>query len=47
MVLLDGRPIGLLQRSVIADNPEELAEFATLVDIPESWPRGGRWRRPA
>jgi aminoglycoside 6'-N-acetyltransferase len=35
VVLLDGRPIGLLQRSVIADYPEELGEFATLVDVPE------------
>ena len=35
VVLLDGRPIGLLQRSVIADYPEELTEFATLVDVPE------------
>ena len=34
-MLLDGRPVGLLQRSVIADYPEELAEFATLVDVPE------------
>ena len=34
-MLLDGRPIGLLQRSVIADYPEELTEFATLVDVPE------------
>jgi aminoglycoside 6'-N-acetyltransferase len=35
VVLLDGRPVGLLQRSVIADYPEELDELATLVDVPE------------
>jgi aminoglycoside 6'-N-acetyltransferase len=35
VVLLDGRPVGLLQRSVIADYPEELDEFATLVEVPE------------
>ena len=35
VVSLDGRPVGLLQRSVIADYPEELDEFATLADVPE------------
>ena len=35
MVLLDDRPVGLLQRSRIADYPEELAEFADLVDLPD------------
>lgn len=35
VVLLDGRPIGLLQRAVIADYPEELAEFSALVDVPD------------
>ena len=35
VVLLDGRPIGLLQRSVIADYPEDLVEFATLVEVPD------------
>src|SRR5918998_1496641 len=35
VVLLEGRPVGLLQRSVIADYPEELDEFATLVEVPE------------
>ena len=35
VVLLDDRPVGLLQRSVIADYPEELDEFATLVEVPE------------
>jgi len=34
-VLLDGRPIGLLQRSVIADYPEDLVELATLVEVPD------------
>jgi len=34
-VLLDGRPIGLLRRSVIADYPEDLVEFATLVEVPD------------
>ncbi len=36
VVLLDGRPVGLLQRSVIADYPEDLAEFATLVEVPDN-----------
>jgi len=36
VVLLDGRPIGLLQRSVIPDYPEDLVEFATLVEVPDS-----------
>lgn len=35
VVLLGGRPIGLLQRSVIADYPENLAEFTTLVEVPD------------
>jgi aminoglycoside 6'-N-acetyltransferase len=34
VVCLAGQPIGLLQRSVIADYPEDLAEFAALVDVP-------------
>ena len=34
-MLLDGRPIGLLQRSVIADYPQDLVEFAPLVKVPE------------
>jgi aminoglycoside 6'-N-acetyltransferase len=34
IVCLAGQPIGLLQRSVIADYPEDLAEFAALVDVP-------------
>ncbi len=36
VVLLNGRPVGLLQRAVIADYPEELAEFATLVEVPDN-----------
>jgi len=36
VVLLDGRPVGLLQRSVIADCPEELVAFATLVEVPDN-----------
>lgn len=35
VVELDGRPIGLVQRSVIADYPDDLAEFGALVDVPE------------
>lgn len=33
VVCLDGNPIGLVQRSVIADYPEDLAEFAAVVDV--------------
>jgi GNAT superfamily N-acetyltransferase len=35
VVSLDGRPIGLVQRSVISDYPEDLAEFAAIVDVPD------------
>lgn len=35
VVLLDGRPVGLLQRSRISDYDEELEEFAALVEVPE------------
>lgn len=35
VVLLGGRPVGLLQRSVIADYPEDLTEFSTLVNVPD------------
>lgn len=31
---LDGHPIGLHQRSVIRDYPEDLAEFEAVVDVP-------------
>lgn len=34
VVLLDGQPIGLLQRSRVHDYPEDLAELATLVEVP-------------
>jgi aminoglycoside 6'-N-acetyltransferase len=34
VVFLDDRPLGLLQRSVIADYPEEVEEFGTLVEVP-------------
>jgi aminoglycoside 6'-N-acetyltransferase len=34
VVLLDGRPIGLLQRSRIADHPEDLAGFGALAEVP-------------
>lgn len=36
ILLLDGRPVGLLQRSVISDYPEDLVEFAKLVEVPDS-----------
>ena len=35
VVLLDGRPVGLMQRSVISDYPEDLAEFSAIVDVPD------------
>lgn len=35
IVLLDDRPIGLVQRSVISDYPDELAEFDSILSIPE------------
>jgi aminoglycoside 6'-N-acetyltransferase len=35
VVSLDGHPIGLVQRSVISDYPEDLAEFAAIVDVPD------------
>ena len=35
VVLLGERPVGLLQRSVIADYPEDLEEFGALVDVPD------------
>lgn len=30
----DGEPVGLVQRSLLADYPEYLAEFAAIVDVP-------------
>src|SRR5215203_260214 len=35
VVLLDDRPVGLLQRSRIADYPEEVAELSALVAVPD------------
>jgi aminoglycoside 6'-N-acetyltransferase len=35
VVSLDGDPIGLVQRSVIRDYPEDLAEFEAIVDVPD------------
>ncbi len=34
VVLLDGRPVGLLQRARISDHPEDLAEFSAVVEVP-------------
>jgi aminoglycoside 6'-N-acetyltransferase len=34
VVLLDGRPVGLLQRSVIRDYPDEYERFSAHVDVP-------------
>ncbi len=35
VVLLDGERIGLVQRSVIRDYPEDFNEFAAIVDVPD------------
>lgn len=35
VVSIDGCPIGLVQRSVISDYPEDLAEFTAIVDVPD------------
>ena len=35
VLLLDGRPVGLLQRSRIHDYPQDVAELARVVDVPE------------
>jgi aminoglycoside 6'-N-acetyltransferase len=34
IVLLDGRPIGLLQRSAICDYPQDLTEFSAVIEVP-------------
>jgi aminoglycoside 6'-N-acetyltransferase len=34
VVSLDGRAVGLVQRAVISDYPEDLAEFTDLVEVP-------------
>ena len=33
VVCIDGRPVGLVQRAVISDYPEDLAEFPRLVEV--------------
>ena len=35
VILVDGERIGLLQRSVIRDYPEDFNEFAAIVDVPD------------
>lgn len=35
VVLLERRPVGLVQRSVIADYPEDLAELSALTEVPD------------
>jgi aminoglycoside 6'-N-acetyltransferase len=35
VVSIDGHPIGLVQRSVIGDYPEDLAEFVAILDVPD------------
>jgi aminoglycoside 6'-N-acetyltransferase len=35
IALLDGIPVGLVQRSRLADYPEELAAFRRIVDVPD------------
>ena len=35
VVLADGEPVGLLQRSRIADFPEDLEQFAAVVAVPD------------
>lgn len=34
VVLLSGRPVGLLQRSIIDDYPEDAADFRAVVELP-------------
>ena len=34
LVLLDGLPIGLLQRSAICDYPQDLTEFSAVIEVP-------------
>jgi len=34
VVLLDGRPIGLLQRSAICDYPQDLTNFSAVIEVP-------------
>ncbi len=35
VVTLDGRPVGLLQRGLVGDYPQELADFSAVVEVPE------------
>lgn len=35
VVLVDGHPVGLVQRSVIGDYPEDLADFSATVEVPD------------
>jgi len=35
LVFLDGHPIGLMQRSVIGDYPDDFREFSAIVDVPD------------
>ncbi len=35
VVSFEGRPVGLLQRSVIRDHPEDLVEFTAVVTVPD------------
>ncbi len=35
VVLLDDRPVGLLQRSFVHDYPEDLEEYSRLLDVPK------------
>ena len=35
VVSVDGHPIGLIQRSLIRDYPEDFADFAAIVDVPD------------
>ncbi|MGW4895437.1 GNAT family N-acetyltransferase [Kitasatospora sp. NPDC004240] len=35
LALLDGRPVGLVQRCRLADYPEYLAEIAAVVEVPD------------
>jgi aminoglycoside 6'-N-acetyltransferase len=36
VMLLDGEPFGLVQRSLVADYPEDLAELTAILDVPEA-----------
>lgn len=35
VVSLDGHPVGLMQRSVIADYPQDLTELSAIVEVPD------------